>query len=265
MNPVRSGTDLLGARYHEILGYRVEGLKKYGGRVTSDMYGPRSMMTLPTITLGPPQTPSVKMGPLFFGDNPPALALLRRHIAQYPRPITIVEIGPGKGSAAKALRHAFKERIEAYYGIDRDRTAEGPYDRIDSVADLRGAVDLIIASHVVEHMTPDEFFEGILRPLTAKLSGDGSIVVATPNALAPASIFGDFTHVQGYAWYDLYAILRLFFESVDVTRARYIWSPARVASLLPRILATRALELDWCDEILCVARRPKRDLPAAAE
>jgi hypothetical protein len=249
----------LGARYHEILSYRIEGLRKYGGRLTSDIYGPPCRVSLPTLTLRAPVVPSVKIGPFHVGDNPPVLAVLRRCVAEFGKPSVIVEIGPGKGTAAGALRAEFAERITAYFGLDRDEAVDGPYEKVASIDEIDRKIDLVVASHVIEHMAPDAFFDGFLTPLLPKLERSAAIVVATPNALSPASIFGDFTHVQGYAWYDLYALLRLFFETVDVVRSRYLWSPARLSWLLPRIALTRALELDWCEEIICTARRPRSD------
>lgn len=255
---VNAADDLaLRGRYHEILGYRTEGLRKYGGRVTSDIFGPRWRVSLPTIGTREPVVPSVRMGPLFFGDNPPVLTLLRDHLDKRDGRVAILEIGPGKGSAAAALRARYGDRISRYDGIERDENVSGPYHRIASVHDVAPGIDLVIASHVIEHMPSEMFFDDVLRPLMRALNRDATIVVATPNALSPTAIFGDFTHVQGYAWYDLYALLRLYFERVDVVRARYLWSPSRLAWLLPRVALTRALELDWCDELICVASGPR--------
>ncbi|MHB8433429.1 MAG: methyltransferase domain-containing protein [Candidatus Tyrphobacter sp.] len=247
------------SRYHEILGYRVEGLKKYGGRLTSDIYGPPSCLSFPTIGLkAPAAMPAVKIGPFHAGDNPPILVALRRLLAKSRAPVRVLELGPGRGTLAAALRAEFAGRIEAYYGIETDQMDSDSYTRLSSVREITESVNLVVASEVIEHLSPDAFFGEFLTPLLPRLTPEAALVVGTPNALAPSSIFGDFTHVQAYAWYDLYALLRLFFESVDVLRTRYVWSLERLATLVPRAIFARILELDWCEEIVCISRRPRR-------
>jgi 2-polyprenyl-3-methyl-5-hydroxy-6-metoxy-1,4-benzoquinol methylase len=247
---------MIGARYHALMAYRREGLRKYGGRFTSDIYGPPARLSFPTVHVAAPPMPHVRVGPFFVADNPPILRVVRRLVAREEGPLRILEIGPGTGALAAALRAEFGNKIGAYYGIEADENVEGPYDRIADVGALRGCADLVIASEVIEHMPAQQFFDGILAPLMAKLERNAILVVGTPNALSPSSIFGDFTHVQAYPWYDLYALLRLFFEEVDVVRTRYVWSVRRAASLLARAVVARTLELDWCEGIICIAKQP---------
>ncbi|MGH7737331.1 MAG: class I SAM-dependent methyltransferase [Candidatus Tyrphobacter sp.] len=240
-------------RYHEILGYRREGLRKYGGRLTSDIYGPPFALAFPMLHRAPPPRPWVKMGPFYVADNPPALRVAERAIEQMDAPVRILEIGPGDGSFAKSLRARFAEKIAAYYGLEPDESVRGSYTRLASVHDAPQDIDLVIASEVIEHMTPESFFDDLLGPLRSHLSAGCELIVGTPNALSPSSIFGDFTHVQGYAWYDLYALLRLFFERVDVLRTRSVWSAQRLFSLPARVVLAKALELDWCEGVVCRA------------
>ncbi len=244
------------SRYHTIMANRREGLRKYGGRFTSDIYGPPVRVAFPTFHVAPPCMPSVRIGPIYVADNPPILAVVRRVLAGQLTPVHVLEIGPGEGRLAAALRAEFADRIGEYYGLELDESVRGPYTRVATVLEALEPKRLVIASEVIEHMPPQTFFGDIVVPMLPTLAPDAVMVVGTPNALAPASIFADFTHVQAYPWYDLYALLRLFFEEVDVLRTRYVWSAKRLASLIPRVLVAHALELDWCEGFICVARRP---------
>lgn len=249
----------LESRYHEILRYRVEGLKKYGGRLVSDLYGPPSRIAFPRIARESGGMESVRIGPIRVEDDPPILRILKEQVAKISGPTNVVELGPGKGSMAGALRLRFGEKIVRYVGIERDPTISGPYERITSLDAAPETIQLIVASEVAEHMTPEDFFSGFVEAVLPRLSADARLVLGTPNAFAPSSIVGDFTHIQAYAWYDLYALLRLSFETVDVVRTRYVWSPGRLFTLPARIALTRCLELDWCEGLVCIANAPRTD------
>jgi hypothetical protein len=167
-----------------------------------------------------------------------------------------LEIGPGNGDLAAAVLGKYGNRIAGYFGLERDQNVQGGYERIVAIEPgLR--IDVLVASEVIEHMPADTFYDEILMPASRQMSAEGVAIIGTPNALAPGSIFRDFTHVQGYAWYDLYAIARTLFERVDVYRTRYLWSPQRLVWLLPNIIVSRALELDWCDGLVLLAQGPR--------
>jgi len=74
--------------------------------------------------------------------------------------------------------------------------------------------------------------------------------------IAPYSKAGDVTHVQHYPWFDLYAILRFFFGSVDVVRTRFIHTPRRLLSLPLLVTISYFLEMDWCEGLTFLARQP---------
>jgi hypothetical protein len=244
-------------RYHEILALRREGIRKYGGRMYSDLYAPPCRLAFPAPSLRAPAMKSVRLGPLHVADAPPVLHALRRVLRRPGAPLDVLEIGPGEGTIARALQAEFPQRIATYAGIELDASVRGPYRRIDSVDEAPPGISLLIASEVIEHMSAREFFEALLPRAVAKMNPGGVAVIGTPNALAPTAIFNDFSHVQGYAWYDLYALLRLCFEQVEIYRARYVWSFERLASLLPRIVLCRLIELDWCEGLIAVAERPR--------
>jgi len=249
----------LDSRYHEVLRYRVEGLKKYGGRLVSDLYGPPARLAFPRIRRTSGGMESIRIGPVLIEDDPPILEILKEQVRQISGPANVLELGPGKGSMAGALQLLFGEKIARYVGIERDPSITGPYERITTLDAAPENIHLVVASEVVEHMTPDDFFSGFLEPVLPRLDASARLVVGTPNAFGPSSIVGDFTHIQAYAWYDLYALLRLSFERVDVVRTRYVWSASRLFTLPARIVLTRCLELDWCDGIVCIASGPRTD------
>jgi hypothetical protein len=247
-------------RYHEVLAHRVAGIKRYGGRLASDLYGAPVRLAFPSVSLRAPSETHVRIGPLFFGDRPPILSFILDAIERRAGPINVVELGPGNGSMAAAALRTFPEKIERYVGLERDASVTGPYERIDDLDALPERIDLFIASEVIEHMSTAAFFESVLPTVVERMPASGTVLISTPNALGPTAIFNDFTHVQGYNFYDLYGLMSLFFREVDIYRTRYVWSLERLMTLLPRIALCRAMELDWCEGLTCVARG--RVLPA---
>ena len=110
--------------------------------------------------------------------------------------------------------------------------------------------------HVIEHMTLDQFLQ-LLRD-TMRLLSDGLLILATPNILSPGAFERDIDHKQPFPWYDLYALLRLFFRNVDVIRGLYLSTPARVATLPAKVALGILTEQDWCEEVVLVARGQQR-------
>jgi len=248
----------LADRYHELLELRIEGLRKYGARLTSEIYAPPAFITMPTIGLRPPDMPFVKIGPMYFGDHPPVLRLVEGWVRRQSRnaPLSVLEFGPGKGTLAGYLLKRYGHSIRGYYGIDRDPHVTGPYRKISGPDAAPTSIDLVIASEVIEHMPLDAFYDDVIVPAREKLTPDGAIIVGIPNALSPGAIFRDFSHMQAYPWYDLYAILRLAFSRVKIYRTHYVWSGKRLAWLLPRMLLVKPLEQDWCDGLISIASEP---------
>ena len=238
--------------------YREEALRKYRTDVCSSLSGPKATLQLPKVSLREGQSQSFRLGPLFITDRPPVLPFVEEVLSKTVRHWTILEIGPGNGMLASRLQEQYLGSIVGYYGIDRDAAAAGRYTKIDAVSDIPGDINLAIASEVIEHMSADDLQLSILEPLLSKLSNDATLVISTPNPTSPGGIARDFTHVQNYPWYDLYAILRLAFHEVEITRVHYAFNVRRLIQVLPRIVLCGLLELEWCDQLVAVARQPRK-------
>jgi SAM-dependent methyltransferase len=252
--PERS--DELADRYMEIRGFRSEALAKYGASEISVIAGPPVRLSLPAVGFDRPGNAKKRIGPFRFYDRPPVIrfveALLRKRNG-----VRVLEIGPGGGELAHELRLRFGSKIEAYYGLDRDRAVTGDFASVGSIDELPTGIDIVIAGEVIEHMSADELFRTILRPLRCKLNAGAAFILSTPNPTSPGGVARDFTHVQRYPWYDLYAIFRLAFENVEIYRSFYLYEPKRLLLLIPRILLCSILELEWCDGLVCVATGPR--------
>lgn len=119
---------------------------------------------------------------------------------------TIADIGFGQGHFLEAARARGLRPI----GVDRDErlvadAKERGYDAI--VADARqlreviGAVDGAVASHLIEHLPPDDVAR-FLSDLADVVRPKGALVLATPNLgdwrVASEWFWNDPTHVRPY-------------------------------------------------------------------
>jgi methyltransferase family protein len=247
----------LADRYHELMTLRAEALQKYRANVMGTMKGPPGRAYFPVISYEREIFRGRRAGPLAILDRPPVWRYVEKIVAAARQPLNVLEFGPGNGDLAAYLRWKHAKKISRYFGIERDRAIAGAYERLDSIAELTTPIDLVVASEVIEHMTADDFYSGVLQATKPHLNAGAQLVLSTPNPVAPGGIARDFSHVQNYPWYDLYGMLRLEFEDVDVHRTLYAWTLPRVLFLLPRIAACTIIELDWCDGLVCVARGPK--------
>jgi hypothetical protein len=199
---------------------------------------------------------SIAFGPLAVTDRPPIVGFVETWFANRERSAAVLELGPGRGVLAAHLRAHYPRLIGTYYGIELDPTVTGPYQRIASVGHVLEPLDLVVASEVIEHMPAETFYADLMGPLAAELAPGAAMIVGIPNPLVPGGIYRDFTHVQNYPWYDLYAIMRLFFSEVEIYRTHYVFTPSRVLRLGLRIVLAGLQELDWCEGLVCVASRP---------
>jgi hypothetical protein len=233
-------------RYHELMALRREALQKYRCNELTVIGGPPARAYLPLLE-------SMRVV-----DRAPLARFARSLVRDAPGPIVIAEAGPGPGRLAGELKAEFGEKIRAYYGVELDPNVAGPYERIASIADAPQPVDLFIASEVAEHMPAERWYADFLHPLTIHGSPQAQALISVPNPVGPGTYVRDFSHVQPYPWYDLYAITRLVFAQAEIHRALYVWSLQRLATLLPRIALCSMIELDWCDNLICIASNPRR-------
>jgi hypothetical protein len=243
----------LGDDYSELMSFRAEAFRKFGGDALSAFAGPPAKLLFPTITLSYEASAMKRVGPLRFIDRQPVVPFVDATLSAATAPMTILEIGPGSGNLARDLLRRYGTVISRYVAVDRDASVSGPFECYKSVEDVPYEIDLVIAAEVIEHMPVDAFYGSILLPLQARLSKDARLVVTTPNPLAPGGIARDVTHVQRYPWYDLYAVLRLAFSDVEVTRTHYLFSYRRLLQFPLRVVLCTLLELEWCDGLTAVA------------
>lgn len=88
---------------------------------------------------------------------------------------------------------------------------------------LRGSVDAICASHVLEHIPKNEVLP-LLHAIKAALKPEGRLIIEVPNGDAPlANImrYGDFTHEISYTERSLRQVMTLAgYPSVDIQPSR---------------------------------------------
>ena len=148
----------------------------------------------------------------------------------------VLEIGPGHGEALRVLRERggyaridaidnSPEVVAACRGIE-GVTVTLVDDAVAFLAEHRGAYDLVLLYHVVEHFPPDAV-PPLLTAVRAALRPGGVAVVGVPNAAAP--LIGpeqqafDFTHRTAFSPWSLEQVLRMSgFPRVEV---RPVWPP----------------------------------------
>jgi hypothetical protein len=226
--------------------FRAEALKRYGSNEMSVLKGPPARAYLPRVSGGK------------ILNHPPLWRHVMPFVKSMPNPACVLEIGPGTGGLAEFLQAGFGPKIARYLALERDENVQGPYERVGSIRAADAQIGLAIASEVAEHMTADDFYAHILCPLSKRITDGGVFFGSVPNPLAPGGIARDFSHVQRYPWYDLYAILRLQFDEVRIYRTHYLWTLPRILFLVPRIVLCAIQELDWCDGLVWAAARPRR-------
>jgi hypothetical protein len=240
----------LASRYQELMALRDEARTRYRVGTSNGLGVPPARLLWPRVSFD--RTRSA-----LTVERPPSVyANVGAVIDAAAGAVTILEIGPGRGVLCSTLRHRFGPHIGRYYGIEVDQSVVGSYARIDEPSDAAAPIDLVIAGEVAEHMTADAFL-ALLESLHGCRSASSALVVSVPNPLAPGGIARDVTHVQHYPWYDLYALLRLEYDIVDVVRTYYVWNVGRLLRLPMRMILCSFLELDWAEGILCTARRPR--------
>ncbi len=242
-------------RYHEFRAFRDEGLGRFHSRIGDFIGGPVTRVAFPTMG-GDAARRTKRIGPLAFSENSPLMQVVAAEVDARAH-TQIFEIGPGDGALCAYLNARFASRITRYDGLELDPHVRGPYNRVSSISELPSRPNLVIAAEVFEHIELNDLYE-LTGNVSQAMADDGALVTSTPNPLSPGGIARDITHVTNLPWYDLYALLRMFFQEVEITRTYYVWSLSRLLGLPVRAAAARWFELDWCDGIVTIARKPKR-------
>ncbi len=243
--------------YAQLLAYRNEGLRKAGAVLTDQIERPAARCFFPTVwpASRPTNFPSMRVGPWRVGAAGPSMIVAGELLAGRTA-VKILDVGCAGGSFRDYLRLRDPARRINYAGVDVAHFAVD-FPLYENLGQVPGNdFDLIFLSEVAEHMTADTFAEEYLQRLPGMLKSDGLVVISVPNPLTPAVLHRDVTHVQHYPWYDLYAMLRFFFEDVDVLRTHLISSPRRLFALPLRRALSYVMEFDWCEGLVMTARKP---------
>lgn len=246
-------------RYPELLEYRNEALRKVGARFVDQIERPTARCFFPTVSqaLRTSNYPSVSVAGFRMAAVGPSMILAHEALAALSR-AKVLDIGCAAGRFREYLMLRDPERVIDYVGMDiaPPEVSFPVYSSIDSVPDRE--FDLVFMSEVAEHMPADAFADEYLARFPAFLKSTGIAIIGVPNALAPTILDRDLTHVQHYPWFDLYAMLRFFFDDVDVVRTHFIHTPRRLFSLPVKRLLSYILEVDWCEGLTLIARAPRK-------
>ncbi|MHB1798590.1 MAG: class I SAM-dependent methyltransferase [Vulcanimicrobiaceae bacterium] len=243
-----------------MLEYRFEALKKYRARFVDDFGHVPHRVFYPYLWMarGGKRFPGIRLGPIMVGSVPPAFRVALKLIAKRRLPgVKVLDIGCWDGMLGRFFEAFLDSPIE-YVGVDiAPPDVDFPvYPSLDDVK--TSGFDLIMMSEVAEHMTADTLAEEFLPRIKRMLADTGTFVLSTPNPLVPTVLHRDVTHVQHYPWYDLYAIMRLFFDSVTPLRTHFVTSPRRLCILPVKKVLSYFLEVDWCDGLTFVATSPTK-------
>jgi SAM-dependent methyltransferase len=256
-------SELVSKQYRKIINLRNEGLHKYNSLF------PHEFARIPT----------VHTRPHLFTDRVNRSRIheiglrhydIGSHICVLNRPVpwvigqklikdddTVLDIGSSDGMFYKFLR--FTHVAPRYSGLEIDETVSSDTPVYRKMSDIDSSFQVVTMFHVIEHMTSAQFLE-LMTDLLRVLDPRGTLIIATPNILCPGVFERDIEHRQPYPWYDLYAILRLFFSNVEVRRGHYLSTPLRMASIPIRVVLGILTEQDWCEEVVFVARGGHRPI-----
>lgn len=245
-------------QYPQLLAYRAEGLAKVGARFIDEIEKPRSRCFYPALWNASQSTeyPSVGIGPLRIGAVGPSM-VVADELLRGRTGTKVLDIGCAAGRFRQYLKLKDPNREVDYVGMD---VAPPPVDFpvFTNLGDVKSSdFDMVFMSEVAEHMPADVFAEHYLSQFPRLLKPTGIALVGVPNPLAPTILHRDVTHIQHYPWFDLYAMLRFYFDEVDVLRTHFVHTPRRLLSLPLLRLLSYFLEMDWCEGLTLIARRPR--------
>lgn len=244
--------------YPQLLVYRNEALQNVGARFVDQLEAPRSRSFFPKVWRAGTRSsyPGITLGPLKFAAVGPSM-IMADEILKGRTKVKVLDVGCAQGRFREYLRVQDENRELEYVGMDIS-PPEVPFPVFREIGEVPDSnFDLIFMSEVAEHMPADDFAETYLTAFPALLKPTGMAIIGVPNPLTPTVLQRDVTHVQHYPWFDLYAMLRFFFDEVAVTRTHFIHTPKRLLFYPLRRALSYALEIDWCEGLTLVAKCPR--------
>jgi len=198
----------------------------------------------------------------------PARAVVWDAIAEHlspwvPPEAHVLEIGAGYCTWINAVRAARRVAIDIWPDVSQ-HAAPGVETRVMDAADgLRRlgerAFDVVLASNVLEHFTPDAA-ASIARDAFHLLRPGGRVLVVQPNfRYASSNYFDDYTHRSIFTDVSLAAMLRAQGFAIDLVVPRFLPYSMRNARVpIRRWLVSAYLRSPWkpmAGQMLVIARR----------
>jgi SAM-dependent methyltransferase len=238
-------------------GLMKEGMKKYK-RIIYDPYAPSLKLSLPEIFINS----SVKMRCLSFlggkvkvhegsGEYRAVLEICRKI---KKKRIKILDIGCASCDLADYLQNGHGLEID-YFGVDISSDSK-EYPVVKTIDEIEANdFDVIVMTHVAEHLKLDDYIENYQKKLAEKLRPGGYFIFAVPNPLNVKNNLCDMTHIQIFPWYEAYAMLRFSFSKVDVSRLENLNNLFDIFFLPLRMFACRLVYLDTAKSLVFICEK----------
>lgn len=231
-----------------------EGISKYGGEYVTPY--------LPPVVRGWPkiiktQGKIARSKPFFGGrivvhEGPVEYGVILRLAKSFSlTEVKILDIGCSDCGVADFLK--INSVKFDYTGVDISRVKTG-YKVLGDLSQVKGKFDLVIMTHVAEHMTYNQFLDDFLSKIPLYLNKGGIFVFAVPNPVNLKTQFGDLGHIQIYPWHQTYALLRFFFKEVDVYRGAWFGSLSDVMFFPLRSVFCRLVGVDYAWSLIFVCK-----------
>lgn len=150
-----------------------------------------------------------------------------RHLARYvPADAHVLELGAGYCHWINAVSAARRVAVDVWTDLPR-HAAPGVEPRVIDIAGGlqalgRGAFDVVLASNLLEHFTPDAA-AGVVGEIAAALRPGGRVVLVQPNfRFAYRRYFDDYTHRSVFTDVSLPALLRATGFGIEDVRPRFL-------------------------------------------
>jgi len=249
--------DFVSKNYRKLLELRREGLRKYRSLFPHQFMKVPAAFTTPGMIIRGNKRSALHESGLRHYDLGNRICVLDRPVPWVVasriirKGQSVLDVGSSDGMFQKFLKlNGINVR---YAGVDVDTSFTPDFELYHSLKEVRGKFDVVTLFHVIEHMPLSEFLD-LLAQIPALLQNPGIAILATPNILSPGVFERDIEHTQPYPWFDLYAILRIYFGQVDVLRGHYLCTLLRLASIPVKVVAGVLREQDWCEEVILIAR-----------